>query len=181
MVIDPEVEESTRTLIGHAIRGELEEFTDSLKGLNPERVIGCLTLCLRVSAYVVIDICGHAWPTDADLREIAQRMAVVDLDFNLEEPDAYAFLRRAALGFEPLSEVFPAKDRAIVVPFLTSAALLASYRTEGRQWWEYLDVIEHALEQAAPLPKEAVPAVLLWSRLNHALETEQAEKRPAEA
>jgi hypothetical protein len=33
------------------------------------------------------------------LREIAQRMAAADTDFNLEGPDAYAFLAREAIGF----------------------------------------------------------------------------------
>jgi hypothetical protein len=181
MIIDPEAEEPTRSLIGHAVRGELDELAGLLTGLDPDRVIGCLELCLRVAGYIVIDICGHKWPSDADLREIAQRMAAVDLDFNLEEPDAYAFLSRAAVGFEPLFDVFPDKDKAVIVPILTNAALLVSYRNRGKHWWEYLDVIEHALDQAAPLPKEAVPAVLLWSRLNHAVETQRAGGRTAGA
>jgi hypothetical protein len=170
MVIDPEAEAQTRTLIGHAIRGETDDLGTLLAGLSPDRLTGCLVLCLRISGYVAIDVCGHAWPTDADLHDIAQRLAVVDLDFKLKEPDAYAFLSRSALGFQRLSDVFTDKGKVIIVPVLTTAALLASYRTEGRHWWEYLDIIERALEQAAPLPRETVPAILLLSRLNHANE-----------
>jgi hypothetical protein len=109
-------------------------------------------------------------------------MAAVDLDFNLEESDAYAFLARAAIGFEPLFDVFPDKEgRAVMVPILTTAALLASYRGSPRHWWEYLDAIEQALEQAAPLPEETVPAVLLWSRCNYAIKTQKAGERTAGA
>lgn len=177
MLTDPEVEEPTRRMLGHVIRGELDTFTDLLTGLAPERTLGCLELCLRVSGYVVIDICGHKWPSDADLREIAQRMSAVDLDFNLAESDAYAFLSRSAIHFEPLSDVFADKDRAVVVPFLTTAALLTSYRIDGKHWWEYLDVIENVLEKTASLPDEAVPAVLLWSRLNHAIKRREAAEQ----
>jgi hypothetical protein len=173
VVIDLKVEGQTRTLIGHAVRGELDEMESLLHEIGPKQLTECLTLCLRVSGYVVIDVCGHVWPTDADLGEIARRMAAVDLDFRLEEADAYAYLSKAALGFLPLFDVFTDKQKAVIVPILTTAALLASYRPGGRHWWEYLDIIEQALDKAAPLPKEVVPAVLLWSRLNHAAESQQ--------
>jgi hypothetical protein len=181
MMIDPEAEGQTRTLIGHAIRGETDDLGSLLAGLSADRLTECLVLCLRVSGYVAIDICGHSWPSDADLRDIARRIAAVDLDFKLEEPDAYAYLSRSALGFQRLSDIFTDKGKVIVVPVLATAALLASYRAEGRHWWEYLDIIEHALEQAAPLPKETVPAVLLLSRLNHANESGSNDQPTAEA
>jgi hypothetical protein len=181
MVIDPESEEQTRTLIGHAIRGEIDELGSRVAGLSPERLTKCLVLCLRVSGYVVIDVCGHAWPTDADLHDIARRMATADLEFKLEEPDAYVFLSRSAIGFQRLFDVLDDKGKVIVVPVLTTAALLASYRSEGRHWWEYLDIIEHALEQAALLPRETVPAVLLLSRLNHAVASRPTEEPATKA
>ena len=181
MVIDPKVENSARDLIGHAVRGELDELAGLLAALDPERRIECLVLCLRISGYIAIDICGHIWPTDADVREMAGEISTADLNFKLSEADAYAFLRRAALGFEPIFDVFPEKDKAVAVPIFATAALLTSYRREPQHWWEYLDVIEQALEQAAPLPKETVPAVLLWSRINHAVETGRSGERTAGA
>ena len=66
-----------------------------------------------------------------------------------------------------------------MVPILTTATLLASYRRSPRHWWEYLDAIEQALEQAAPLPEETVPAVLLWFRCNYAIKTQKAESAPS--
>jgi hypothetical protein len=93
------------------------------------------------------------------------------LGFELLEPDVYAFLARAALGFEPLLEVFPDKEKAASVPFQATAALLVAYRTDGKHWWEYMDVIERALEEAAPLSEAAFPAALLLSCRTRALKS----------
>jgi hypothetical protein len=58
---------------------------------------------------------------------------------------------------------------AVMVPVLVTAALLASCRAEPRHWREYLDVIERAIENAAPLQEDDFPAVLLLSRRDRAL------------
>jgi hypothetical protein len=41
-------------------------------------------------------------------------------------------------------------------------------------WWEYLDVTERALEEAAPLSEAAFSAALLLSRRNRALKARGA-------
>lgn len=56
--------------------------------------------------------------------------------------------------FESIFDVFPDKGKAVMIPILTTAALLVSYRTDGAHWWEYLAVIERALEEAAPCRRE---------------------------
>jgi hypothetical protein len=70
---------------------------------------------------------------------------------------------------EPLFDVFPDKGKAVMVPVLITAALLVIYRAEPRHWWEYLDVIERAIENAAPLQEDDFPAVLLLPRRARAL------------
>jgi hypothetical protein len=175
VVIDPRTEKPSRDMIEHAIRGELDELAAMMTGLGPERLAECLGLCVTVSGYVAIDVSGHRWPPAADLRRIAELMADVDLDFQLSEQDAYDFLSRAVLGFEPLFDVFPDKGKAVMVPVLVTAALLASYRCEPRHWWEYLDAIERAIENAAPLGEEDFPAVLLLSRRSRALRSQTAK------
>lgn len=174
MVIEPEIEEPARRMLGCAVRGELDQLAALMTELAPERFLQCLGLYVRVSGYIAIDVSGPGWPTDAHQRRLAQLMAGVDLDFSLEEPDVYAFLSRSALGFEPVFDVFPDKERAAIVPVLTTAALLASYRTGGQHWWDYLDIIERSFEQAASLPQEAFPAVLLWTQSNRAPKSRQA-------
>jgi hypothetical protein len=171
VTIDTKVEEPLRQLLGHAIRGEFDEMIARVDSIGERRFLECLSLCLRISGYIAIDICGYKWPTNADVREIAQLVADVDMDFDLAEADVCAYLSRATLGFEPLIEVFPEKEKAVTVPFLVAATLLVSYRTDGKHWWEYLDVIERALEEAAAVSEAAVPAVLLLSRRTHALKS----------
>jgi hypothetical protein len=172
MRIDPKVEEPTRDLLGHAIRGEFDEFASLIEAIGEQRFLEAGSLCLRIAGYVAIDVCAWQWPTEADLREIARRMAAMDAKFELDESDVYAYLARAVLAFEPLLDVFPDKGKAATVPFFTTATLLVAYRPDGEHWWEYLDVIEQALEAAAPLPETVVPALLLLSRRNRALKAD---------
>jgi hypothetical protein len=179
MQIDPGIEEPTRDLLKQVIRGEYHEIAKILEVLGEQRFQECLSLCLRVAGYIVIDVCGHMWPTESGLRRIAQLTAQTDLGYELPESDVYDFLARAVLGFEPLAEVFANKERAASAPLLTTASLLVAYRPHGRHWWEYLDVIEGALEEAAPLSRAAFPAALLLSRRARALESRGAAERTA--
>jgi hypothetical protein len=125
---------------------------------------------------VAVDACAWRWPSDADVRQIAQEISALDNEFDLAEQDAHDYLARAALRFGPILDVFPDPERAGAIPFFTTAALLIAYRREGRHWWEYLDVIEKALEDAAPLTEEAVPAVIFLARKSRAL-NEQKRSR----
>jgi hypothetical protein len=63
-------------------------------------LLECLSLCRRISGYIVIDISGHAWPTVADVQEVTQWMAAVELSFDLSEDEARACPARAVLGFD---------------------------------------------------------------------------------
>lgn len=175
--IDPQVEKPARDLLGQVIRGESQEIVKLLATVGERRFAEYLSLYLHVSGYVVIDICGHRWPTDSELHRIAQLTSDNDLGFELPEDDAYNFLARAALGFEALAEVFPDQDKTGVVPLLTTASLLVAYRPDGKHWWEYLDAIEGALEEAAPLSREAFPAALLLARRARSLESRDAAER----
>jgi hypothetical protein len=169
MGIEPKAEEPARALLGHAIRGEWDDFANTAEDIGDQGLLASLSVCLRISGYIVIDISGHTWPTVADVSEIAQRMAAVDLDFDLTEDDAHAYLTRAALGFEPLIEVFPDREKLATVPIFTTAALLVSYRRHDTDWWDYLNTIENALETVAPLSDDVVPALILLSRRKRAL------------
>jgi hypothetical protein len=134
MGIAPEVEEPVRRLIGHAVRGELDKLADEMTALGAERFPGCVDLCLRVAGYIAIDVSGRQWPSEDDLREIAQRMAAMDASFDLEEQDVYDLLARAALGFEPLFDVFPDRGMEEAAPLseeAVPAVLLLSRRNRA--------------------------------------------------
>jgi hypothetical protein len=47
--------------------------------------------------------------------------------------------------------------------------MLVAYRRNRPHWWEYLEVIEKAPEDVAPLTEEAVPALILLARRTRAL------------
>jgi hypothetical protein len=177
MSIDPDVEGPTRDLFGHVIRGESQQVAKLVQSLGEQRFAQCLSLCLRIAGYIAIDVSGYQWPASADLREIAQRMVAVDSGFKLAESDVYDYLSRAALGFEPLTDVFPDNEQAASVPLLATATLLVAYRPGSKHWWEYLDVIEGALEEAAPLSRAAFPAALLLSRRARILESRDSVER----
>jgi hypothetical protein len=102
----------------------------------------------------------------------------VELGFDLTESDVHDYLARSALGFEPLIDVFHDKEKLGSVPIFATATLLVSYRGHGRDWWDYLDEIERALEIAAPLPENVVPALLLLTRRNRALKERNSEAEP---
>jgi hypothetical protein len=170
MVIDPDDEQATRDLLGHAISGDEQRFARSLQAIGDERYLHCLSLCIRVAGYIVVDACSWQWPSKAELIKIAQRITGMDdLDFGVSEADTYAFLSRSAIGFEPLSDVFADRGQLGSIPLFTTAALLSAYCPDGRRWQEYLTVIERSLDLVAPLPEETVPALVLTARRHRAL------------
>ena len=164
MLIDIKVEEVARDLLGHAIKGELDEFAAVAETVGEQRFLEAGSLCLRVSGYITIDIYGQEWPACTDVRGLAAVTASGDMRFGLEENDVYEYLAYVSLGIHPIGEMFPDEKKAATIPFFVTATLLDAYRPEGKQWWEYLDVIERALDDAAPLEQETIPAVVLLAR-----------------
>jgi hypothetical protein len=96
-----------RDLPGHAIRGEFDQFGDVVEAIGEQSFLEAGSLCLRIAGYVAIDACAWQWPTDADVREIAQAISALDNEFDLTEQDAHDYLSRAVLRFEPFLDVFP--------------------------------------------------------------------------
>jgi hypothetical protein len=160
MRIDPKIEKPTRTMLGYAIRGELQELAPQVLAVGDVAYRECLALCLATAAYVVIDVAGR-WPTDADIREIAQRTAQATTNFELHDADVYDYLARTVIGAENLSDAFGSQAAAGTLPLLVTARLLVSFRPQGNDWWDYLDQIEAALEAAETIDLSVLPALTL--------------------
>lgn len=169
-IIDPRVEEPTRVMLGHAIRGDLPELTAAIDsaGGRYRRVLGLL---LTAAAYIVVDVSGR-WPTDADVREIARFTAGHPASVHLDETRVYDYLSGAALGFRPLPGAFGDDLDEAALPALITGSMLFTFRPKGRRWWDYWRQIWRAYETAEGLDVSVLPALQVRSRM-----TEEAKTR----
>jgi len=164
--IDPSIEKPTRDLLRHAIRGDLDQMGQQVYAIGDERYLECIALCIAIVGYVAIDVCQR-WPTDADLREIARHAAETTEEFEIDATAVFDFLSRVVFGSEKLDQVFPDIAVSTTLPILATASILASFRPQqigDKRWWEYLDQIEGATEQAGALDSAVLPALMFRVR-----------------
>lgn len=172
MRIEAKVEQSTRDLLNHAMKGELEELPRVIGAINDDRrVRESLELCVLIAGYVTIDVCGSEWPSEKSLRTISANLVKAETRFMLKDTEVYEFLARNALRFEPLRDVFSTPDDASLTPFLITASMLVTYGPAEKGVWEYLDEIEEALELAGGVKPSAYPAMILMARSRAANKT----------
>lgn len=165
MVIDRVVEGRTRNMLGHAMRGEVEQIPPILQELGEERWRQGLNLCVSIAGYIAIDVCRSQWPGDAFVRRMAEKTVQAEDELNLDASVVYEFLTRIALGFEPPSNVFTDPTEAAVAPILITASLLLTFTPKGKDQWVWLDEIEAAIEAAAEMKPSVYPAVVLRSQM----------------
>ena len=156
--IDPLVEGHTRTMLGHAIRGEMDDLATLIHAVGDAMYKQVIGLCVSAAEYITIDVCER-WPTDADLHEIARRVATKETAYELDEADVYNYLSKAALNYEPLEEALGHIEKAASLPVLITASLLFRFRPQGQDQWNYLDQIWKAILEAESLEAPVVPAV----------------------
>ena len=159
MGIDPKIEQSTRKMLGHAIRHELDDLAGLIQLQGNDALLGSIPLCLFASAYVAVDV-SDRWPTDADLREIAERAAQSATRLDITGQEIYEYLSRVALGPEKLDDVFSQAGIA-TVPLFATANLLLSFCPHEKDWWEYLDQIWAAAETADNTSLTVLPALMI--------------------
>lgn len=166
MRIDPDVEKPLRTMLGHALRGELEEIPRVIGSFRDDQKFReALALCAAISGYVAIQACGNAWPTDVALRKVAEnaeRTARAVEKFTLNASDVYNYLARTVLSSDPIDQVFRSAEDAVNLPVLITSSMLLTFCPTEQEWWQYLDKIEQSTELAASIDAEAAyPALLL--------------------
>jgi hypothetical protein len=167
--IDPAVERIFRKALGHAARAELAELIQVEEALSDEHLALCIQLCAFVTGYTAIDVCGRKWPNNASVRRMAEGSANIGeivKRTGLTADDAFEYISRVALGFEPLEKVFPDPEKISRIPFLVASNILATYAPRERHWWEFLDVIENALEKAWVTDLNVLPALMLRARMS---------------
>jgi hypothetical protein len=161
--IDPDLERVTRELLDLAIRGDIAELAAGVEFIGGERYRDVLGLCLIAAAYVAVDV-SDRWPTEADVREIAQVVAEGENSTELSEGDVRAYLTFAALGFRPLEEALGSAEKAAALPLSITAGLLSRFLPEGRTWQEYLDQIWNATLTAESTELAVLPALVVRDR-----------------
>jgi hypothetical protein len=167
MRIDPTTERWTRDILGHAIRGELAQLRRLIDAIGDAPYLECVALSIAITAYVAIDASGMRWPGEPALRELARHVAETTTEFELSETSVFDFLSRVVFGEDKLDQVFPDLTVATTLPVLAAGRILGSFRPHRERdenWWDYLDVIEEALETAASLGPPVLPALMWQSR-----------------
>jgi hypothetical protein len=162
--IDPDIEKPTRDLLGHAIRGELDEMSRLVYAIGDQRYLECITLCITITGYVAVDVCRMQWPGDRDLREIARHAADTSDDYELDKAAVFDFLSRVVFGADKLDQVFPDLAVSTTLPVLATAQILLSFCPRDKEWWEYLDMIEGTTEAAAATDTAMLPALMFRVR-----------------
>ncbi|HEY3686173.1 MAG TPA: hypothetical protein VGL93_24285 [Streptosporangiaceae bacterium] len=169
MRIDPQVEDPTRTMLAHAVRGELDELTEAIRAVgDDQRFRECLGLCVAVAGYIAVDVLGPEWPTDAGLRRMAENAAKAESELDLDETQVYTYLRETAIGFQGLDRAFPTMEEMASWPIVMTASLLATFCPRDLEIWAYLDEIEEALEIADSIKPSVYPAVALQAHRREA-------------
>jgi hypothetical protein len=163
MAIDWKVEQATRTMLGHAIRHELDALAETIHSVGKETFLGTISLCLLASAYVAIDVSGMRWPNDVVLRKIADNASESATGLDISDEEIFQYLSRIALGSEKLDDVFSAEGIA-TVPLYATANLLLTFCPRDKDWWEYLDQIWEAAEIAERTNVTVLPALMLLAR-----------------
>jgi hypothetical protein len=163
MGIDRKVEQATRTMLGHAIRHELDALADTIQSMGNETFLSTIPLCLLASAYVAIDVSGMRWPNDIVLRKIADNASKSATGLDISDEEIFQYLSRVALGSEKLDDVFSIEGLA-TIPLYATANLLLTFSPHDKDWWEYLDQIWDATETADRTSLTVLPALMLRAR-----------------
>lgn len=164
--IPRDVEDAIRDLLGHAARGESQEFSDLLSSLPVEHITMGIALCQFAVGYAAIDVVGREWPNEDNLRAIAKHAITSDnaRKAGLTEQQVYDFVARASLLFEPLEKVFPDGMQMTTLPFYITVFVLIGFHPKGMKWWTWLDRLEEMYELAANGDLDVTPAFMLRAR-----------------
>lgn len=165
-------EEAFRDAINHASHKRVDELRAHLNSLTDEQVATAINLCAFVSAYTAIDVVRRRWPTDDEIRQIADGTAKSAGENpwpGVTAQNLYLFLSRCALGFEDLSTVlgseFKDTDDLLMAPFFWTIHLLATFGPQGLSVADFLDVVEDAYEKAWLLDLNLLPALMVRARM----------------
>ena len=163
MAIDPEIEQPTRQMLGHAIRHEIEDLAALIHAAGDTTFSAVIDLCVLAAGYIAIDASGMRWPTEEMMNRIAQHAAQAATRLDVSEEEIFALLSRVALGSEKPDDIFT-DERVGPVPLYATANLLLTFCPRELDWWDYLDQIWNAYNAAEMIDKSVLPALMFRVR-----------------
>lgn len=156
MSVDPKIEAPLRKMLGHVLRGELEDMYALVDGIGPQMYEAAAALAFSASGYIAVDVPGR-WPSEADVNSLAKHAATTK-GSQVTEDEIAAYLSRVVLKGESVLSVFGQKGA--LIPVFALADLIASFSGDYDTQWQYLDAIWNAIDAAAALDSSVPPAVV---------------------
>jgi len=176
-----ETEEPFRDALDHAAKRRISELHAMLERLPREQLEGAAGLCGLVSAYTAIDVTERKWPTDAQVRRMAQGITEGenrDKQYGVTEQNLYLWLSQCALGFKNYADVFDDifddPREFLAAPFFFTANLLAGFVPMGKTIWEFVEQIESAYEKVLLLDLNLLPALMVRARMPQPAQSAEA-------
>lgn len=156
-MVDPKVEAPLRKMLGHVMRGELDEFCALIEAIGPQMYEAAVGLAIMASGYIAVQV-SERWPNAADVQALAKH-AATSPNSQVTADEISAYLSRVVLAGEPLS-VFDDQKKMAVTPVFALADLLVSYCAQHEDQWAYLDEIWAGVEAADQAPPAVLPAMV---------------------
>jgi hypothetical protein len=150
MKIDDRIEPLVREGLQAAVKQDDDRFDRAIKAFpDASSRHAAVELLILICQYVTFDLHGGQRPTDEQIRILAEQVAQAEAWVGLTADEVATFLR-LIMG-EPASEIEP--HTGVVMVFVVTASLLAGKpRPEGKYWFNYLDLVEAALEASDSAP-----------------------------
>lgn len=162
MPIDEKTDQTFRELVGHSIRNRVDEIQRVIAEAGEKGTGQLLSLVIQSSAYIVINA-SERWPKNVDLKEAARISSESAARLPISADEIHSYLSRVVFGSEQLNAVFPDAEKSALVPLYTLASLLVAFdppkESNGKDWNDWVDVIEAAIEAAEQVAPLAAPAV----------------------
>jgi hypothetical protein len=145
VAIDDRVEPLVRETLGAVAKKDPERFQRAITAFSDEEsIIMGIRLAAAVALFALHDAHDGRQPTRAELAEIAEDIEE-DEDWTDVTADEVVRYFTAAYDKVELARVLP-MERVIILSFVVAANLVASYRGDDEEWWEYLDRAEAVIE-----------------------------------
>ncbi|MEU7584736.1 hypothetical protein AB0A95_00375 [Micromonospora sp. NPDC049230] len=146
MKISSRVEPLTRSAIHAAVQQDPSKLETALQALPDDQAVReAVELALAVTQLVLRDI-HQGEPSDEEIRAVAAEIVRAEAWAHATDEQVSAFLLRLVKG-EPFAGAVPTEN-VVILAIVSAANLLSSCRRDDEEWWNYLDRLEAALENA---------------------------------